>query len=195
MTGFADEEWQSLPPDGALAYARALDRSRRRTVTSNSAGAPGARASVAPVITTATPLWARPTLPRPTTATPPAWRISLRRTPLTALRSPAAAPIGLWRRALGSGRSDGFEAGLYGTTHLEPGLLFRCAGLRQPLVHDGPHRARCSTSRPASRPKLCGARRSRLPLRRAVTGFIIGVTPYAALQAQDFHTPATARPI
>jgi hypothetical protein len=49
-SGFADADQAGLPPDVALAYARALHRSRslaRSRKASISAGAPGARASAA----------------------------------------------------------------------------------------------------------------------------------------------------
>ena len=39
------------------------------------------------------------------------------------MRSPAAAPIGIWRKALGTGRSDAFQAGVYGTTYFGPAYI------------------------------------------------------------------------
>ena len=68
---------------------------------------------------------------------------------------------------LGGGRSDAFQAGVYGTTHYGPGLPLRRARLRQSLVHHQPHRGRRSAHGIVPRPKLCGARRGRLSLWRA----------------------------
>ena len=81
------------------------------------------------------------------TAMRPAWIITSRPIRCSASRSPAAAPIGTWRKALGTGRSDAFQAGVYGMTHSGPAYLGRRAGLRQQLVHHQPH-ARSATSSP-----------------------------------------------
>ena len=112
-----------------------------------------------------------------------------RRRPVTALRSPAAAPIGIWRKRSAAGAAmlpgrrlwhDAFRAG----------LSVRRARFRQSLVHHQPHRASAISSprsskaratRRAAKPAIATACRSR--------AYIIGVTPYAALQVQDFHTP------
>ena len=95
-SGFADEEPANLPPDVALAYARALHKPQAPSQPSPasgegweggsiSAGAPGARLLVAPAPTTAMLLSVQTMSPRPTTAMPPAWTIMSRRTPFTAL--------------------------------------------------------------------------------------------------------------
>ena len=90
---------------------------------------------------------------------------------------------------LGSGRSDAFQAGVYGITHAGPAYLVRRGGFRQSLVHHQPHRARRHLT--AKFQGQSYAARGEVGYRYAVplTGYIVGVTPYAALQAQDFHTP------
>ena len=94
--GFAPEQEANLPPDIALAYASilhqgaaadlraALDRVgfglwRRQQCQRRSGGRLDQRHARAP------------------SASPPAWTITSRRTPSSALRSPAAASIGDWR--------------------------------------------------------------------------------------------------
>ena len=91
---------------------------------------------------------------------------------------------------LGSGRSDAFQAGVYGTTHYRAGLSLRRARLRQSLVH-APTASRWAISSRASFQGQSYAARGEAGYRYGVpiTGYIIGVTPYAALQVQDFHTP------
>ena len=96
---------------------------------------------------------------------------------------------------LGSGRSDSFQAGLYGTTHFGPAYLSGALAFANHWFTTNRIALGDDLTAKFPRPELCGARRSRLPLRRTGHRHIIGVTPYAALQVQDFHTPATARPI
>ena len=60
--------------------------------------------------------------------------------------------------ALGSGRSDAFQAGVYGISWFGPGLPRRRAGLRQSLVHHQPHRARAISSPRTSSAQSYGAR-------------------------------------
>jgi uncharacterized protein with beta-barrel porin domain len=94
-------------------------------------------------------------------------------------------------QGLGSGRSDSFQAGVYAKTHFGPAYLF---GALVSADHW------FTTDRTALGDHLTakfvgqsyGARlesgyRLGLP---ATTGLIAGVTPYAAVQAQFFHTPS-----
>ena len=83
----------------------------------------GLRASAATTRPTAMPRSAQITSPRATSVLRPAWIIISRPTPLQALRLPVAAPIGAWRKGLGNGRSDAFQAGVYGTTRSGPAYV------------------------------------------------------------------------
>ncbi len=91
---------------------------------------------------------------------------------------------------LGGGRSDAFFAGGYSTTHFGPAYVSAALAFANHWF---------TTNRIAFGDQLTahfdgqsyGARaeagyRYGLP----ATGYIIGVTPYAALQAQAFHTPS-----
>ena len=66
-------------------------------------------------------------------------------------------------------------------------LCGRCALFHQQLVHDQSLGARRPAQREFLGANLRRARRRRLSLRRAAT---LGVTPYGAVQFQDFYTPA-----
>ena len=189
-SGFADEAQANLPPDVALAYARALHKNRRRrSKASTSAGAPGARASAAPAPTTATPPWARPTSRRAITAMPAAWIITSRRTPFTALRWPAAAPTGIWRQVWAAGAATLRARRLCQDIGARPICRARWR-LCQSLVHHQSHRG-FGDQLTANFQGQSYAARGEAGYRYAVPlpGYIIGVTPYAALQVQDFHTP------
>ena len=89
--------------------------------------------------------------------------------------------------ALGSGRSDAFQVGDLRHQLARPGLFRRRAGLHQSLVHNQPLGARRSAHRELRRPELWCAAGRRVPVGALPT---LGVTPYGAVQAQDFHTPA-----
>ena len=90
---------------------------------------------------------------------------------------------------LGSGRSDSFQAGVHDTTHWGPFYLSGALAFANHWF---------TTNRIAVGDQLTAkfdgqsyAARGEAGYRYAVpvTGQIIGVTPYAALQVQDFHTP------
>ncbi len=90
---------------------------------------------------------------------------------------------------LGSGRSNSFQAGVYGTTHFGPAYLSGALAFANHWF---------STNRIAVGDNLTAkfqgqsyAARGEAGYRYGVpvTGYIVGVTPYAALQVQDFHTP------
>jgi autotransporter-associated beta strand protein len=93
-------------------------------------------------------------------------------------------------QGLGGGRSDAFQAGVYSTSYFGPAYLAAAAAFANHWM---------TTNRIALGDQLTanfigqsfGARfeggyRYALPISHA----LIGVTPYAALQAQGFHTPA-----
>ena len=90
---------------------------------------------------------------------------------------------------LGTGRSDSFQVGVHDTTHWGPLYLSGALAFANHWF---------TTNRIAVGDKLTAkfdgqsyAARGEAGYRYAVpvTGQIIGVTPYAALQVQDFHTP------
>ena len=105
------------------------------------------------------------------------------------MRSPAAAPIGGSRKVSAAGAATRFQAGVYGTTHLGPAYLSGALAFANNWF---------TTNRIALGDELTAkfhgqsyAARGEAGYRYGVpvTGYIIGVTPYAALQVQDFHTP------
>lgn len=93
-------------------------------------------------------------------------------------------------QALGSGRGDTFQAGLYGITHFGPAYLagalaFANHWFTTNRVALGDQlTAKFQGQSYAAR--LEGGYRYAVP----VSNMVLGVTPYAALQVQDFHTPS-----
>ncbi len=93
-------------------------------------------------------------------------------------------------QALGSGRSDTFQAGAYGITHLGPAYLSGALAFANHwfttnrIALGDPLRAKFQGQSYAAR--LEGGYRYAVPVSNA----IVGVTPYAAVQVQDFHTPS-----
>jgi uncharacterized protein with beta-barrel porin domain len=93
-------------------------------------------------------------------------------------------------QALGSGRSDSFMAGVYAKTHAGPAYLsaalaFANHWFTTDRIALG-DQLRASFAGQSYAARLETGNRYVVP----VTGAIVGVTPYAALQAQDFHTPS-----
>jgi uncharacterized protein with beta-barrel porin domain len=93
-------------------------------------------------------------------------------------------------QGLGSGRSDAFQAGLYGKTHWGP--LYLSGALAFANHWFTTNRIALGDQLRASFTGQSYAARLEIGYRYAMpaTGSIVGVTPYAALQAQDFHTPS-----
>ena len=92
-------------------------------------------------------------------------------------------------QSLGGGRSDALQAGVYATTHFGPAYLSGALGFANHWF---------TTNRTALGDQLTAkfqgqsyAARVEAGYRYGVpaSGYIIGVTPYAAVQVQDFHTP------
>ncbi|MGB7037227.1 MAG: autotransporter outer membrane beta-barrel domain-containing protein, partial [Xanthobacteraceae bacterium] len=92
-------------------------------------------------------------------------------------------------QSLGSGRSDSFQAGVYGTSHFGPAYLSGALAFANHWFTT--NRIALGDQLTASFQGQSYAARGEAGYRYAVplTGYIIGVTPYAALQVQDFHTP------
>ncbi|MGC2122020.1 MAG: autotransporter domain-containing protein [Xanthobacteraceae bacterium] len=191
-SGFANEDQAGLPPDVALAYARALHQKpaaaaaaqtfdQRWSVWGSAYGGTNrtdGNAAVGSNNVNASDFGF-------------AGGMTYHVTPMTDYGFALAGGGTNWSLAqsLGSGRSDAFQAGVYGTTHFGPGyvsaaLAFANNWFTTNRIALGDQlTAKFDGQSYAAR--LEAGYRYGLP----VTGYIIGVTPYAALQAQDFHTP------
>jgi uncharacterized protein with beta-barrel porin domain len=93
-------------------------------------------------------------------------------------------------QGLGSGRSDAFQAGVYAKTHMGPAYLsaalaFANHWFTTDRIAMG-DQLRAAFTGQSYAARLEGGYRYAVP----VPGAIVGVTPYAAVQAQDFHTPS-----
>ena len=90
---------------------------------------------------------------------------------------------------LGTGRSDSFQVGVHDTTHWGP--LYLSGALAFANHWFTTNRIAVGDQLTAKFDGQSYAARGEAGYRYAVpvTGQIIGVTPYAAVQVQDFHTP------
>ena len=91
-------------------------------------------------------------------------------------------------QGLGGGRSDAFQAGVYGKTYFGPAyvagaLAFATTGSRPIALHSATAAATFNGQSYGGRVET--GYRYGVP----IAAFVIGVTPYAALQTQWFHTP------
>jgi uncharacterized protein with beta-barrel porin domain len=93
-------------------------------------------------------------------------------------------------QALGSGRSDSFQTGVYAKSHAGP--LYLSGALAFANHWFTTDRTALGDQLQAKFSGQSYAARSEVGYRYGlpITGTIVGVTPYAALQAQDFHTPS-----
>jgi uncharacterized protein with beta-barrel porin domain len=93
-------------------------------------------------------------------------------------------------QGLGSGRSDSFQAGVYAKTHWGPAYVSAALAFANHWFTT--NRIALGDQLQANFTGQSYAARLESGYRYAVpiTGVIAGVTPYAALQAQDFHTPS-----
>jgi fibronectin-binding autotransporter adhesin len=93
-------------------------------------------------------------------------------------------------QGLGTGRSDTFQAGVYGVTHDGPAYLAAALAFGNNWFNTNRialgDQLTASFQGQSYGARLEGGYRYALP----VSGSVIGVTPYAALQSQDFHTPS-----
>ena len=92
-------------------------------------------------------------------------------------------------QGLGTGRSDAFQAGLYGKSYFGPAyvsgaLAFANHWFTTNRIALGDQLTANFTGQSYAARGEAGYRYG-LP----ITGVIVGITPYAALQVQDFHTP------
>jgi autotransporter-associated beta strand protein len=186
--GFAPEEVASLPPEIALAYAGVLKAPpksqtfEQRWTAWGSAFGGSNQTNGDPVVgsnnvTTSTYGYAA--------------GMDYHVSPDTVFGFALAGGGTNWGLAqgLGSGRSDAFQAGVYGTTHFGPAYVAAALALSNNWF---------TTNRTALGDQLTanfvgqdyGARieagyRLAVPVYRG----LVGLTPYAAIQAQHFHTP------
>ncbi len=187
-SGFSDEEAASLPPDVALAYSGAMKAPPKQSFeqrwnawasafggTNKSDGDPASGSSNVAASSYGF-----------------AGGMDYHVTPQTLYGFALAGGGTNWNVAqnLGSGRSDAFQAGVYGITHAGPAYLSGALAFANHWF---------TTSRIALGDDLTAkfqgqsyAARGEVGYRYAVplSGYIVGVTPYAALQAQDFRTPS-----
>ena len=187
-SGFADEAQQNLPPDVALAYARALHKplpqqsfDQRWSAWGSGFGGSGTydgNATVGSTNVTATDYGY-------------AGGMDYHLTPDTVYGFALGGGGTNWNLAtsLGGGRSDSFEAGVYAKTHWGAAYLSGALGFANHWFTT--NRIAVGDQLTASFQGQSYAARGEVGYRYAVpvTGYIIGVTPYAALQVQDFHTP------
>jgi autotransporter-associated beta strand protein len=186
--GFAPEQQAGLPPDIALAYASVFKApptpifSQRWTAWGAGFGGSnqtnGDPATGSNTVTTTTYGFAA--------------GLDYHYSPDTVLGFALAGGGTNWNlvQSLGTGRSDTFQAGVYGVTHAGPTYLAAALAFGNDWF---------TTNRTALGDQLTakfdgqsyGARleggyRFALP----VYASVVGITPYAALQSQDFHTPS-----
>jgi uncharacterized protein with beta-barrel porin domain len=191
-TPFAPEQDASLPPDIALAYAHALHQrppqsdapqgfDQRWNAWAGGFGGTGTTDGNATVGSTNV------------TATDYGYAAGMTYhvTPGTDYGFALAGGGTNWNLAqsLGSGRSDSFQAGVYGTTHF--GSAYLSGALAFANHWFTTNRIAMGDNLTANFQGQSYAARGEAGYRYAVpiTGYIVGVTPYAALQVQDFHTP------
>ena len=196
-SGFADEEQANLPPDVAVAYARALHRPQAPSQSSPASGGGSGfdqrwsawgsafggsgtydgNATVGSTNVTATDYGY-------------AAGMDYHVTPDTVYGFALGGGTN-WNLAtsLGSGRSDSFEAGVYAKTHWGPAYMSGALGFANHWFTT--NRIALGDDLTANFQGQSYAARGEAGYRYAVPipGYIIGITPYAALQVQDFHTP------
>jgi uncharacterized protein with beta-barrel porin domain len=192
-TPFAPEQDASLPPDIALAYARALhkkppqtalpaqDFEQRWSAWASGFGGSGTTDGNATVGSTNV------------TATDYGYAAGLTYHVMPGTDYGFALSGGgtNWNLAqsMGGGRSNSFEAGVYGTTHFGPAYMSGALAFANHWFST--NRITLGDNLTARFKGQSYAARGEVGYRYGapVTGTIIGVTPYAALQVQAFHTP------
>jgi hypothetical protein len=195
VSQFAPEQDSSLPPDIALAYAHALrqkpppsaqprpqDFEQRWSAWASGFGGSGTtdgNASAGSNNVTATDYGY-------------AAGLTYHLTPATSYGFALAGGGTNWNLAqsLGSGRSDSFQSGVYSTTHFGPAYLSGALVFANHWFTT--NRIAMGDNLTANFQGQSYAARGEAGYRYGlpITGTIVGVTPYAALQVQDFHTPS-----
>ncbi|MFZ0606870.1 MAG: autotransporter domain-containing protein [Xanthobacteraceae bacterium] len=189
---FAPDDQASLPPDIALAYAHALHQ--KPTPSSQPQDFEQRWSAWASGFGGSSTIDGNTTVGSSNvTATDYGYAAGMtyHATPSTSYGFALAGGGTNWNLAqsLGSGRSDSFQAGVYGTSHFGPAYLSGALAFANHWF---------STSRIALGDNLTASFQGQSYAARGeagyryglpIIGYIIGVTPYAALQVQDFHTP------
>ena len=184
--GFAPDQQASLPSDVALAYAGVLKAppkqafDQRWTVWGAGFGGSGT-ANGDPVVVGSTNI----TASTYGFAAGADYHVS----PDTVLGFALAGSGTNWSlaQALGTGRSDAFQAGVYGTKYFGPTYIGAALAFTNNWF---------TTNRTALGDELTANFQGQSFGVRVESGYryavapAMGVTPYAAIQAQDFHTPS-----
>jgi uncharacterized protein with beta-barrel porin domain len=186
--GFAPDREASLPPDLALAYAGLLKAPPQQTFGQRwSAWGTGFGGSAT---TSGDPTVGSNNVTTSTYGY--AAGMDYRYSPGTVLGFSLAGGGTNWTlaNALGTGRSDAFLAGLYGVTHHGPwyfggALAFANNWFTTNRTAMG-DQLTASFQGQSYSARLEGGYRFAVPVNRNA----IGLTPYAAIQVQDFHTPS-----
>jgi uncharacterized protein with beta-barrel porin domain len=186
--GFAPDQQAKLPPDIALAYAGLLKAPPQQTIAQRwttwasgfggSATTNGDPTVGSNNVTTSTYGYAA--------------GLDYHYSPDTVFGFSLAGGGSNWNLAqgLGTGRSDAFLAGVYGVTHEGPWYLGGALAFANNWF---------TTNRTAMGDALTASFQGQSYSARLEGGYrfvvptdrnAIGITPYAALQTQDFHTPA-----
>jgi autotransporter-associated beta strand protein len=183
--GFAREEEANLPPDVALAYASILTKAppptfdQRWTVWGSAYG--GSNTANGDPVVGSTDISAR--------TFGFAAGMDYHLTPNTVVGFALAGGGLNWSlaNAMGSGRSDALQAGGYGISYLGPAYIAGALAFTNHWFN---------TNRSALGDALTATFTGQSYAARLEGGYrvgvlpTLGVTPYAAVQAQDFHTPA-----
>jgi uncharacterized protein with beta-barrel porin domain len=186
--GFAPDQQENLPPDIALAYAGLLKAppqqnfDRRWTAWGTAFGGSGTTDGDPAVgsnnVTTSTYGFAG--------------GLDYHYSPDTTLGIALAGGGTGWNltQGLGTGRSDAFLASAYGVTHEGPWYVAGALAFANNWFNTSRSalgdQVTASFQGQSYSARLEGGYRFVVPVQHSA----IGVTPYAALQAQDFHTPA-----
>jgi uncharacterized protein with beta-barrel porin domain len=199
-SGFADEEQQNLPPDVALAYARALHKPQALSQPSPASGGGLGRGLDQRWSAWGSAFGGSGTYDgsatvgsNNVTATDYGYAAGMdyHVTPDTVYGFALGGGGTNWNLATspGSGRSDSFEAGVYAKTHW--GAAYMSGALAFANHWFTTNRIALGDDLTANFQGQSYAARGEVGYRYGVpvTGYIIGVTPYAAVQVQDFHTP------
>ena len=187
MLGFAPDQQESVPLD--LAFVGLMDAQPQQTFAQHwSTWASGFGGSAT---TNGDPTVGSNNLTTNTYGY--ATGMDYRYSPGTVLGFSLAGSGTTWNLAqgFGAGRSDAFMAGVYGVTHSGPAYLATALAFanqwfttnRTAFAGD---QLTASFQGQSYSVRLEGGYRFALPGNR----YVVGVTPYAAIQAQDFRTPA-----
>jgi autotransporter-associated beta strand protein len=190
LTGFAPEQQASFPPDIALAYASVLKAPPQQTFDSHwsawGSAFGGSNTTNGDPVVGSTTVTAH--------AGGFAAGMDYQASPDMTLGFALAGGGTNWGLAqgLGGGRSDEFQAAVHGTAHIGPAYVSAALAFANDWF---------TTNRMAIGDQLTASFAGQSYAARTEAGYryampvnnaigIVGITPYAALQAQLFHTPS-----